>query len=153
MRKTEGELAFEAFCTSNAIEFERIAEGIDPTPDYLMHLSSVDVYVEVKQIDEDNAFSSKLQLRTPGTHVRAKINQARNQVRPAFLIGAPAILLIYNNLDPAQRFGTEQHDFLAAMYGDLTVFVSRDTAGTIGPFYGRNQTFREGKNESFSAIG
>ena len=151
--KTASESAFEEFCASNAISFERITEGTDPTPDYLVRLNGVDVYVEVKQIDEDAKFSSALQVRTPGTHVRAKINQARNQVRPAAVSGAPAILLVYNNLDPMQLFGTEPHDFLAAMYGDLMLVASRETGRTTGPFHGRNQSLREGKNDSFSAVG
>ena len=67
--------------------------------------------------------------------------------------GAPGILLVYNNLDPLQRFGTEPHDFLAAMYGDLTLIASREAKRITGPFFGRNQSFREGKNDSFSAVG
>lgn len=151
--KTASESAFEEFCASNEIFFERISEGTDPTPDDFVRLNRIDIYVEVKQIDEDAKFTSALQLRTPGTHIRAKINQARNQVRSAAVIGAPAILLIYNNLDPMQFFGTEPHDFLAAMYGDLTLIVSHVTGRTTGPFHGKRQSFRDGKNDSFSALG
>ena len=151
--KTISESVFERFCTSNELEFERIVEGNDPTPDYLVTLNGLVVYVEVKQIDEDTDFSTTRQLRVPGTHIRAKINQARNQVRHAAASGAPGILLVYNNLDPLQRFGTEPHDFLAAMYGDLTLIASREAKRITGPFFGRNQSFREGKNDSFSAVG
>ena len=52
-----------------------------------------------------------------------------------------------------QRFGTEQQDFLAAMYGDLTLIASRETGRTTGPFHGKNQSFRDGKNDSFGAVG
>ena len=140
--KTISEKVFEEFCASNGIVFERVVAGADPTPDYLVRLNTVDIYVEVKQIDKDTNFSNTFQLREPGTHIRAKINQARSQVRPAAVSGAPAILLVYNNLDPMQRFGTEPHDFLAAMYGDLTLVASRET-GRSYPGPGRAQsTFR-----------
>jgi len=151
--KTASESAFEEFCTLNQIFCEKIIEGTSPTPDYIVRLNGTNIHVEVKQIDDDANLSSALQLRTPGAHIRAKINQARNQVRSASAGGAPTILLVFNNLDPLQRFGTEQHDFMAAMYGDLTLFASRETRKTIGLFHGENKAFRKCKNDSFSAVG
>jgi hypothetical protein len=151
-RRTESELVFEAFCKLHALPLERIKEGTSSTPDYSVVLGATSIHVEIKQIDTDPAFST-LQLRTPGTHVRAKINQARDQVRQAANNDIPAILLIYNNLDRMQLFGTEQHDFLAAMYGELTLVPSPGTSMLRGPFHGRNQSLREDKNVSFSAVG
>ena len=152
-KKTSSESHFEEFCSSNRLAFERIPEGTEPAPDYRITLHGIDVYVEVKQIDEDAAFTSAYASRTPGSHIRAKINEARNQVRSAADRGAPTILLVYNNLDQLQLFGTEQHDFLAAMYGDLTVLVSRGTGKISDSFHGRNKSFREDKNNNFSAVG
>ena len=150
--KTVSEVAFEEFCRANGIAHHKINEGHDPTPDYQMTINSVTVFVEVKQIDTDENFGT-LRSRSPGTHIRAKINQARNQVRASCEAGYPTILLVYNNLHRRQLFGTEPLDFRAAMYGDLTKFVSR-TRGTIsGVFYDRNSSFREGKNDTFSAVG
>ncbi len=151
--KTVSEIAFESFCEANSLAFERIAEGPAPTPDYLLCASGTAIYVEVKQIDEDSNYSATLSTRSPGSHIRAKINQARDQIRSPAQQGFPAILLVYNNLDPLQMFGTEQHDFLAAMYGDLTVYVERGAKSPSGAFHGRNKSFREGKNNSFSAVG
>lgn len=151
--KTTSESLFEEFCSSNKLAFERIPEGVESAPDYRITLHGTEVYVEVKQIDEDAAFTSAYASRTPGSHIRAKINQARDQVRSATGRGAPTILLVYNNLDPVQAFGTEQHDFIAAMYGDLTVLVSRETGKISDSFHGRNKSFREGKNDTFSAVG
>ena len=153
MKKTTGEAAFEDFCQANGLAVEPIEEGVEPTPDYLVWVDGLRIYVEVKQIDEDENFSSTRQFRTPGTHVRAKINQARNQLRSASQQGFPTVLLVFNNLDPVQRFGTEQHDFLAAMYGELTVHISRTRGTNAALVHDRNQSFREGKNESFSAVG
>jgi hypothetical protein len=151
--KTASEVAFESFCEANGLSSERIDEGTEPTPDYRLQVGSKTVYIEVKQIDEDSNFSPAMGTRSPGSHIRAKINQARNQVRLVSQQGFPAVLLVYNNLDPLQMFGTEQHDFLAAMYGDLTVYVAKSGQSSPGIFHGRNKSFREGKNDSFSAVG
>ena len=151
--RTTSEATFESFCKANNLIFERIIEGTEPTPDYALKISGTTVYVEVKQIDEDANFSNALMTRLPGSHIRAKINQARNQVRSLSQQGFQAILLVYNNLDPLQMFGTEQHDFLAAMYGDLTVYVGSARRPLAGVFHGLNKSFREGKNDSFSAVG
>lgn len=151
--KTASEALFEAFCLNHCLLFERIEEGVAPTPDYLVMLNGIATYVEIKQIDKDEAFMPPRMTRTLGNHLRAKIDQARNQVRPAAFQGAPAILLVYNNLDPLQLFGTEQQDFVAAMYGEPTVSVSVATGEIVDSFNGRNQSLRLGKNDSFSAIG
>jgi hypothetical protein len=151
--KTISELCFEEFCLANHLNFQRIPEGPDPTCDYTLELQGQIVYVEIKQIDEDAEFTEARGSRSPGSHVRAKINQARDQVRSAANKGFSTILLVYNNLDPWQMFGTEPHDFLAGMYGDLTTMVSLETGKSSGIFHGRNKAFREGKNDTFSAVG
>ena len=151
--KTKSESAFEAFCLENGLPFQKIVERVAPTPDYLLIVNGIDIHVEIKQIDKDENFTSALMMRIPGSHVRAKINEARNQFRTVSHNGFPTILLVYNNLDPLQMFGTEPHDFLSAMYGDLTILVSRDTGLASDVFHGQNKSFREGKNESFSAVG
>ncbi len=152
-KRTESESMFEEFCNSHELPFERIQEGKERVPDYRLMLDGVDVFVEVKQIDEDVAFTSTSGSRTPGSHIRAKINQSRGQVRSAASKGSPTILLVYNNLDPYQMFGTEPHDFMVAMYGDLTVSLYRMTGKISNSFHGRNKAFRKGKNDSFSAVG
>ncbi len=152
-RKTISETLFEKFCEANALPLKRVQEGAEPSPDYCVCIGSTNVYFEIKQLDEDTEFSNAYSSRTIGDHVRAKINEARNQVRIAANTKDPAVLLIYNNLDPLQRFGTEQHDFIAAMYGEPTVLLSVESGQILDSFEGRNKSFREDKNNSFSAVG
>lgn len=151
--KTDSELIFEEFCQENGLSFQKIIEGSEPTPDYQIIIRGKTVFVEIKQIDEDINFSSSVSTRVPGSHIREKINQARNQIRTVSHNGFPTILLVYNNLDRMQLFGTEQHDFLAAMYGDYTFHISRKTGLASEVFHGRNKAFREDKNSTFSAVG
>jgi len=116
-KATQGELSFKRFCSENNIPCQRIEEGELKTPDYRIEVASKAIYVEVKDIEEDENFSAPVHTRTIGAHVRAKIEESRLQLQPPSKSGAPTVLLIFNALDPFQAFGTEQHDFLAGMYG------------------------------------
>jgi len=154
---TEAEALFEEFCHSNNIACEKVIEGPKATPDYRVILNGLCVVVEVKQIDKDDNFSSKngVITRTVGSHIRNKIHDVRKrkQLKAAANLGIPAILLVYNNLDPMQAFGTEPHDFIAAMYGELTVVLNPNTNKIIDSYHGRNRSFAAGKNTSFSGVG
>ncbi|MEC3887721.1 hypothetical protein [Xanthomonas campestris] len=154
MPKTASEQLFETFCAHHRLDCRRIAETSASTPDYHVRLGSTAVAVEIKQIesrrgvDPDGGWS-----RTIGWHVRQKIAEARAQLRVAASAGMPAILLIHNTVDPMHLFGTEQHDFLSAMYGELTVRIDASGRAASGLFHGRNARLRETANTSFSGVG
>ena len=151
--KTEAEALFESFCNNHGVPWERVPAAETKTPDYVVSLNSQILYFELKQIDEDENFRNAegLCTRTVGSHIRQKIADSRKQVQVGAKMGAPSVLLVYNNLDPMQMFGTEQHDFIVAMYGDLTA-VLKDSR-IVELFYGRNSLLRENHNSSFSAVG
>ncbi len=151
--KTKGEIVFEDFCDSNNIEWEKTKEGEKATPDYKVVFNNDIVYVEVKQIDKDDNFKENFSSRTVGSHVRKKIKEAINQLKEASKRGSPAILLIYNNLDGLQMFGTEQHDFIAAMYGEMTLIFDKNKKQVTDHYYGRNHSFNDEKSIYFSAVG
>ena len=151
--KREAETLFECFCDTNQSSWQTVPIGQTRTPDYLVALSGEAVYVEVKQLDADEAFRtpSGVSSRTVGSHVRQKITDSRKQIQAEAKAGSPGILLIYNNLDPMQLFGTETHDFISAMYGEMAVRLKGNKIKDS--FYGRNSSLREGHNTSFSAVG
>jgi hypothetical protein len=94
--------------------------------------------------------------RIIGDHVRSAINDAKKQVQFGTRhLGLLSILLIYNKIDPSfGTFGTEDHDFTTAMYGELTVPINRRTGTIEGEiFHGRNARLRGDTNTSFSAVG
>ncbi len=64
----------------------------------------------------------------------------------------PTVTLIYNALDPMQWFGTEDHDFEHAMYGDRTVAIDLGSGRIVDSFHGDNKAFQPAKNTSFSAL-
>jgi len=84
----------------------------------------------------------------------ATMVSAKKQIEFGAEQGVPAILLIYDNIDPVfQGFGTEPMDFTAAMYGVYTIIINRETKTASDWFNGKGQMLRESKKTSFSAVG
>lgn len=154
--KTEAEVIFEFFCNRHVLDWKKIPEKDSPTPDYVINCDGQVIYFELKQIDSDEKFDKSgksVSSRTVGSHVRKKIGESKKQVQTGAKEGAPSVLLIYNNLDSLQLFGTEQHDFIAAMYGEMTVRIGIKDNKILDSFHGRNSLLREAQNTSFSAVG
>ena len=154
--KTTSELQFEKFLAENRLPFERVKEQKTPRPDYLLQIGDTKILFEVKEISQDENFTTeplKVYSRTMGDHIRSKISEARRQVQYGAKQGIPSVLLVYNNLDPIHLFGTEDQDFISAMYGAYTVAIDPKTMKTVDYFHGRNKSFGEAKNTSFSAVG
>lgn len=161
---TKSEKLFEVFLEKNNIFFEKISVTKRPTPDYLLNFNDYRIIVEIKEIREDENFKTdpfsvssgtviSSSSRTVGDHVRAKISEAKKQIQQANKANLPAVLLIYNNLDPWQAFGTEDHDFRDAILGEYTLVFQKEPVQIIDRYHGRNKSFAVNKNTSFSAVG
>lgn len=154
--KTKSEEVFEKFLRENNLKFRKIKEESSPRPDYLVKMSDLRLVFEVKELDEDVNFKTEpfaVSSRTVGEHIRKKISGARKQIQFAAKRGIPSILLVYNNIDRLHLFGTEDHDFINAMYGEYTLLLDKNTKTIVYAFQGRNQSLAEKKNTSFSAVG
>jgi hypothetical protein len=151
--KTHSEILFERFLTENRIRFFAIPIGIGKTPDYSVTIANFEVIFEVKEIGGCNSWTNGLHSRIVGEDIRKTINKAKSQLQSESARGKPTVLLIYNNYDPAQLFGTEDHDFEHAMYGEYTLRINRDTRTIIDRFHGRHASFQSKKNTSISALG
>ncbi len=152
---TVSEHLFEDFLRLHALPFERIPEAEEHRPDYLVSVDKLRLVFEVKEISTDANFGRgelAVSSRTVGEHVRPKIQQARKQVRYGASLGLPTVLLIYNALDPLHRFGTEDHDFEHAMYGERTLVVDVATTRVTDDYHGRNKSFSPTAKTYFSAL-
>lgn len=151
--KPEAEAIFESFCHNHGLLWERVPTGKTRTPDYIVSINDKTLYFEIKQIDKDENFKNTHGVcsRTIGSHIRQKIFDSRKQIQVGAKVGAPSILVVYNNIDPMQHFGTEQQDFIAAMYGEMTVKLK--DGRIVESYHGRNSLLRESHNSSFSAVG
>ena len=66
--------------------------------------------------------------------------------------GKPTVLVVFNNYDPLQLSGTEDHDFIFAMYGAYSLQIGVESRKITGRFLGKGKSFQPAKNTSFSAI-
>jgi hypothetical protein len=154
--KTISERAFEDFLTRSQLAFEPIPQADAPRPDYMVTCGTTTIIFEVKELSEDANFCKlpfQVSSRTIGEHIRSKIGKARKQIQFGARQGFPSVLLIYNDVDPMHLFGTENHDFAAAMYGEWTLRIGRKNGIAVDSFHGRDRSFGEDKNTSFSAVG
>jgi hypothetical protein len=153
---TVSEAVFEQFLADNALKYCRIEEAGNPRPDYWVDIAGCRVFFEVKELSEDENFKTghlQVSSRIMGDHIRAKIKRARKQMQFARQQDAPAVLLIYNNIDPIHLFGTEDQDFIAAMYGAYTLRISITEGTVVDSFHGSHKSVTEEMNTSFSAVG
>lgn len=152
-KRTVSEEVFEAFLTSNDLKFDPIARADTPRPDYIVHFERADIVFEIKELSEDDNFSSNGGSRKVGDHIRAKITKAKDQVKYGHSLGLPSVLVIYNDIDPLHLFGTEDHDFTSAMYGEMTLKLDTNAGTIIDAYNGRNKSFSKTQRTYFSALG
>lgn len=153
--ETLSETLFEHFLEAHVLPFDRVpvVEGAR-RPDYLVRMPN-SVLFEVKELTEADLFAQgpyKFSRRTVGEHIRRKIQDSKAQIQYGKKLGMPSVLLIYNALDPLHLFGTEDHDFRAAIHGEWTLCLSKQTGIRVGSGYGSNSSFQAQKNTSFSAL-
>ena len=154
--KTVSEKIFEKFLHENKLVFSKLKEAKSPRPDYMVEIGDVKIVFEVKELSKDDNFKKEqfsVSSRTVGEHIRKKIQAARKQIQVSAKQSIPSILLLYNGIDPMHLFGTEDMDFICAMYGEYTVSIDKSKGRIVDSFLGRNQSFAPVKNTSFSAVG
>jgi hypothetical protein len=152
--KTRSEILFERFLAENGLAFSPIPVGAGRTPDYGVSIGGVEIVFEVKEIVAERAWADDVvHGDTVGERIRQKIGASKGQMQVASRQGKPTVLLIFNNYDPLQLSGTEDHDFEHAMYGEYTLRINIETREIVDRFHGKGKGFQAGKNTSFSALG
>ena len=81
--KTKSEAVFESFLISNNIAFEKIQEAASPRPDYSVHIGTLKLIFEVKELAEDENLKDRAKgyKITIGDHVRRRIEGSRRQIQ------------------------------------------------------------------------
>jgi hypothetical protein len=80
---------------------------------------------------------------TMGEHLRRRIAASKKQIQYGAKQGIPSVLLIYSNLDRVfQMFGTDDMDVTAAMYGQYTILIDKNSRQASEMFNGNNQSGR-----------
>jgi len=162
---TISEQLFEEFCKFNSIYYRKIQEKEYPTPDYKIRLGCHVVYVEIKQLDqnEENKRTVKRFREDKQTgswtgtdrRIRNKIDDARRQFKGFNTNNRPNLLVVYDNTSLAI---IDSDDIKTAMYGDETVcFNAYNQNGSVNWFptkigFGGNRKMTSTINTSISAV-
>ncbi|MET2825643.1 hypothetical protein [Mesorhizobium shangrilense] len=154
MQKNRSEGVFEGWLDANRLEWRPIPPGPSRTPDYVVTVApGVEVIFELKQIEtardwkEDVVHGGEV-----GASIRERINRSKSQIKASSAEGRAAVLVVFNHYDPMQLSGTENHDFIAAMYGGYTLKLGAESRRITGRFLGDGKLFQSNKNTSFSAL-
>ena len=148
----KAEAIFFEFCIGNDLDVLVVPEGDAPSVDFEVNFSGYKIAFEIKTITEIDGWSeSGVSGRVVGKKVGSKLRDASKQMQFLRKNKVPAVVLIYNSVDPMQLFGTEPHDFICSMYGNFQINVG--SAGSRKTTFGRSSMFSRTKNTSFSAIG
>jgi hypothetical protein len=147
-------MTFESWLDANGLPWRPIPTGPARTPDYAVEVApGAEIVFEVKQIETNRRWEDDLvHRRKVGAFVRQRINRSKSQIKSSCTVGQPTVLVVFNDYDPLQLSGTEDHDFVFAMYGDYTVRIDRESREITGRFHGDGKSFQANKNTSFSAI-
>lgn len=154
MQKTRSEIAFERWLDANGLAWRSVPTGPTRTPDYAVALHpNEEIIFEVKQIETERSWQADdVHGGEVGARVRALINRSKAQIQAASKRGNPTVLVVFNAYDPLQLSGTEDHDFLHAMYGALTLQLGVESRTIIRHFLGKGKSLQATKNTSFSAL-
>lgn len=165
---TLAESLFEAACAAAGIRAHRIAPSAVPgrrRPDYRVDLAECGAFVEVKQInpneadrrfaDEKDAGGIPVLSIEPGARLRGAIRDANGQLRQASMSGVPTLVAI---LDATSSLVyTDPYAVKTAMFGldAMVIAVPRDRS--VSPHFLRMKrrgkaTLTEEDNRSISAV-
>ena len=161
MLKTVSETVFEAFLRANGIRFEAVATTINKPgasrPDYIVELTNQQVCCEIKELAPQPGSDAapgiiKVRGSIIGDRIRRLIKRAKDQVRYGAERGYPTFLVIYNNDDPLQLFGTGPDDFMSAMYGSYTIQIGLKSGKASPIYFGGQKSLTNEMNTSYSGL-
>ena len=162
---TDAEVLFERFCRNLGIDFERLPEGPELTPDYVLHFQAVKVAIEVKQLEPTAADEKLLEMGSgPNaagsivdmTRIRNSLLKGSKQLKSLTQKRFPGMVVLY---DATAGLGGYLHgDSIAvSMYGmdQLIVGAPKDPTQEpriLGTSLGGNRVTTEDQNTTLSAV-
>lgn len=167
---TRSEEVFERFCGQNNLDFERLGEGPETSPDYRLSLSGTSVFVEVKQIEANPDEKALLQTPLdqwdpanayhwgiPGDRIRKKITIAVPQLKARGRKRHPTLLVILNMVNFWPELADE-YAVQVAMYGIETALISNEVAPEGGAkilarWHANRKRITRTVNTSLSGVG
>jgi hypothetical protein len=165
-RTTKSESLFKTYCTNHSYIVEKIREGTEKTPDFLVKTPFGEIIAEIKEVcpnDEDKKIisgSGGTLKKVLGKRVREKIKQATRKKYSNPNI--PRVIVLYDNIIVNGVRPTYPHyhfnpaDMAFGMYGELktTLLYNKQAGKIIGTRneLGKNQHLRSDRGREISAV-
>ena len=168
---TKSEINTIRFFESIGIDIQRISESADKTPDYCLSINDLTIYLEVKEIIENDYEKSILKQiqrygesecydsSPTGKRFRSKIAEANRQLKKICTKGEPGIVLIQDNRTFFTKCLMPQEEIKQAMFGDRVIWktvpshYNNYNSIATADIFSHNKTTTEFKNTTISAVG
>jgi hypothetical protein len=162
---TKSENLFKKYCTDQSYQIEKIREGADKTPDFLVTTPHGQIIAEVKEAcpnDEDIKIISESGgiKKTLGKRVGEKIKQGKRKKYPD--CQSPRVIVLYDNIivngvrPSYPNFYFNPADIAFGMYGELktTILYDKVAGKIVGTRneLGKNQYLRSDEGREISAV-
>ncbi|ORC36836.1 hypothetical protein B4O97_04215 [Marispirochaeta aestuarii] len=158
---TNGEYEFINLCSILNIRYERIVEGKDKSPDFLIYLNDNLIYIEIKDLetnpDEKSAINELSENdfavwgnSKPGNRIRQKIKEGSVQLRKYCANKYPSIIIIHDNRS-SQVSILSEYEIKTGMYG--IEHRTLDKTGNIIKRFGSDRRLTENHGTYISAVG
>ncbi|MEN6474086.1 MAG: hypothetical protein ABFD81_08740 [Syntrophaceae bacterium] len=167
---TQSEKNVIDFFRSIGIELVQIPETDTETPDYKTSISGVEIFIEVKEIiendyekdvlkkTEDNTHQYSFDVQPMSKRVRGKITKADCQLKKLCIANQPGILIIQDLRSFFTRSLIPSEEVKQAMFGEREIWVSMPSFGVINKskitadIFGKNKSNTKSKNRNISAV-
>lgn len=158
------------FFRSIGIEIQKVSECSEKTPDYHLSPKGCSIYLEVKEIDEndeekeirrkvDEFGESGVYDTSPvGKRFRSKIAESNRQLKKLCVNKEPGIVLIQDVRPFVTKSLMPQEELKQAMFGDrvtwrnVPLHQNNNSSAVTADIYSRNKTTTESKNTTVSAV-
>lgn len=168
---TKSEENTRKFFQSIGIDIQKVSEGNEKTPDYHLSVNGFSIYLEVKEITENDE-EKVIQRKTDGMgeagyydsspvgkRFRSKISEANRQLKKLCANGEPGIVIIQDTRPFATKSLMPQEEIKQAMFGDRVIWRATPSNHTnykskvTADIFSHNKTITEEKNTTISATG
>lgn len=158
------------FFRSIGVEIDKVPEAFEKTPDYFLSLNDQLIYLEVKEIDENNDEKDILQTiyenkeircyesDIVGKRFRSKIAEANRQLKKLCKNNESGIVVIQDIRPFFTKSIMPQEEIKQAMFGDRIIWLTAPThyneyeSEVTADIFSYNKTTTESKNTTTSAV-
>ena len=162
---TESEKDTIRFFDEIKVNLNRIPEGVEKTPDFFVETDKQKIFIEVKEINENEEEKALLKQiedkgqvsghESPelGKRFRPAIQAANKQLKKKCTSGEAGLVIIQDVRDFFNRSCFPQEEVKLAMFGDRVTWISVNSRSVKADIFDKNKTTTEQKNTTVSAVG